>query len=61
MVSRGYGNSYKRNLFKRRVRFIYRNHSFKKKLATIVKPAKLNYNYKDLKESFNTYFKELNA
>lgn len=60
MVSRGYGDSYKRNLFKRRVRFIYRNHPLQN-LTTIVKPAKSNYSYQGLKESFDAYFNELNV
>ena len=61
MVSRAYGDSNERNLFKRRARFIYRNNQNKNLPSTIVKPTKSGYDYKELKESFNAYFNELNA
>ena len=59
MVSKKYGPSTERNLFKRRVRYLYNSLFLNKNLTTIVRPTKSNYNYKQLNGAFAVFFDNL--
>jgi ribonuclease P protein component len=61
IVSKKYGNAVQRNLFRRRVRSLYRSLVAQKKdsFGLIVKPLKTNISYKALGLSFDALDKEL--
>ena len=56
MVSKNYGSSIERNLFKRSVRSIYLSSNKNKNLTLIVRPSKSKYNNKQLNDAFGEFF-----
>ena len=61
IVSKKFGNAFKRNQFKRRCRSLYSEQiSNNNYIALVIKPNNNNYNFNHLKKAFNGLFAYVN-
>tara|TARA_Y100001970_G_scaffold244287_1_gene310279 strand:+ start:367 stop:678 length:312 start_codon:yes stop_codon:yes gene_type:complete len=62
VLSRKLGSAYKRNLFKRRMRFLYNSYlnNKKKKISMIIIPKTINLSWFDIQHSFELAVKKIN-
>jgi len=61
IVSKYYGNSVSRNLFKRRCRFLFRTMFINRgaNVALIVRPNKQNISFMDIRTSFRGLYEQI--